>query len=391
MLHDFLVANRSTVIERCRARVAHRLAPRPIPGELEHGVPALLGQVIDLLRLDQGPDSTVRSRSAVALGAARFHADSLIAASAARHGFELLAHGFSTDQIVHDYGDLGQVVAEMVAETCEPPEPEAFATLSRCLEHATAEAVTAFCQQRDRLLAGAGNRAMGERLGRVTEELCGFANDALLAFVAIKEGGVGLHGATAGVLERSLEGLNDLVAQVLVEVRLATGAPSRLDHVAAERLVDEARMVASFEARSKGCELTIVPVEHGLAFQADRPMLLSAVLGLLHNALERSHPQGEVSLKAHATASRVLFEVADHGGTLPADRSALAAPAPTDPSRHRSSGAGLDIARLAVEAMGGTLGFRDLPGAGCVAVIDLPRGKAQSNVLQRTDRAPGDD
>jgi hypothetical protein len=41
--------------------------------------------------------------------------------------------------------------------------------------------------------------------------------------------------------------------------------------------------------------------------------------------------------------------------------------------------------------MGGTLGFRDLPGAGCVAVIDLPRGKAQSNVLQRTDRAPGDD
>jgi len=95
-------------------------------------------------------------------------------------------------------------------------------------------------------------------------------------------------------------------------------------------------------------------------------------------------------LKAHATASRVLFEVEDHGDGFPADRSARTARASTDRSSH---GAGLDISRQAVEAMGGTLGFRDLPGAGCVVVIDLPRGipEAGSNVLQRTDRVPGDD
>lgn len=371
MLHDFLVAHRSAVIDRCRARAARRLAPRQFPGELEHGVPALLGHVIDMLRFERAPESTVRSQSALALGAARFHADSQIAASAARHGHEMLAHGFSTDQVVHDYGDLGQVVAEMAAETHAPLPPEAFATLTRCIDHATAEAVKAFCQQRDRLLAGAGNRAVGEQLRRVTEELRGLAKDALLAFVAIKEGGVGLHGATAGVLERSLAGLNDLVAQVLVDARLATGAPSPSEHVAAERLVDELRMAAGVEARSRGCELTVFPVERGLAFQADRQMLLSAVLGLLHNALERSQPHGEVSLKAHATASRILFEVEDHG----------------------SSGAGLDISRLAVEAMGGNLGVRDRPGDGCVVVIDLPRGttEAGSNVLQRTDRVTGDD
>jgi signal transduction histidine kinase len=393
MLHDFLVANRGAVIERCRARVAHRLAPRPIPAGMEHGVPALLGQLIDMLGLEQQAGSSVSARSGVALGAAGFHAQSLIAATAARHGHELLAHGFATDQVVHDYGDLGQVVAEMAAEARAPIPPEAFETLARCLDHATAEAVTAFCHQRERLLAGAGNRAVGERLGLVTEELRGHVNNALQSFVAIKEGGVGLHGATAGILERSLVGLNDLVTQVLVDVRLATGAPSRLDHVAAERLVEEVRIAAGLEARSRGCELTVFPVERGLAFEADRQMLLSAVLGLLHNALERSLPQGQVWLKAHATASRVLFEVEDQGGALTAGRSARMATAPEGASGHGSSGVGLDISRLAVQAMGGKLGFRDIAGVGCVVIIDLPRGapQAASNVSQRTDQAAGDD
>jgi len=393
VLHNFLVSHRSAVIDRCRARVARRLAPRQIPGELRHGVPALLGQCIDMLRLEQVPDSTVTSEPAVALGAARFHAESLIAASAARHGRELLAHGFTTDQVVHDYADLGQVVAEMAAETHLLLSAEAYAALGRCLDHATAEAIKAFCQQRDLLLAGAGKRATDERVTRVTEELRGLANDALLAFAAIKEGGVGLHGATAGVLERSLVGLNDLVAQVLIDVRLATGVPSRLDHVAAERLVDEVRMAASFEARSRGRELTVLPVERGLVLQADRQMLLSAVLDLLHRALERSHPRGRVWLTARATASRVLIEVEDQAGGVRADRSARTAPSPADPPSPVSSGAGLDTSRLAIEAMGGNLGLRDLAGAGRVVVIDLPRvtPEAGANVLYRTDRATGDD
>ena len=42
-----VAAEGTDVVERCRARVAHPLAPRAIPGELEHGVPVLLGQVIE--------------------------------------------------------------------------------------------------------------------------------------------------------------------------------------------------------------------------------------------------------------------------------------------------------------------------------------------------------
>ena len=36
-------------------------------------------------------------------------------------------------------------------------------------------------------------------------------------------------------------------------------------------------------------------------------------------------------------------------------------------------GLGLSISRKAIEAMGGNLAVRDLPGKGCVFTIDMPR------------------
>lgn len=45
MLHEFLDANRAELIERCRAKVARRAAPRPTPKEMEHGIPLFLGQL----------------------------------------------------------------------------------------------------------------------------------------------------------------------------------------------------------------------------------------------------------------------------------------------------------------------------------------------------------
>jgi hypothetical protein len=49
MLHDFLIANRSDLIRRCRQKVAARRAPHATPAEPEHGVPLFLEQVTDML------------------------------------------------------------------------------------------------------------------------------------------------------------------------------------------------------------------------------------------------------------------------------------------------------------------------------------------------------
>jgi signal transduction histidine kinase len=372
MLHDFLDANRTALVERCRARAARRLAPRPVPDGLAHGVPVFLGQLIETLRVEHRPGAPEGLKAAAAFGATGFRIETEIGASAAKHGHDLLLHRFTVGEIVHEYADLVQAIVELAIELKEPVSRDAFGTLGRCVDHAIASAASEFCRQRDRLGAVADHRALGERLALLTQDLRGLINTAMLAFVAIKEGGVGLHGATSAVLERSLVGLNDLMEHALRDVRVDMGAPARIDPVAVELFMAEAKVAGSLEARSRGCELDVSPVEPGLVMEADTQMLHSAVFGLVQNALRYTRPQGRIWLTAHATAERVLIEVEDQCGGLREEKPAL--PFPPFMSANRSGpGYGLSISRRAVEAMGGTLRFVDLPGVGCVSTIDLPR------------------
>ena len=74
------------------------------------------------------------------------------------------------------------------------------------------------------------------------------------------------------------------------------------------------------------------------------------------------------------TADRVLFDVEDECGGLPAGKvEELFAPY-TQRGRDRSGvGLGLSICLKAARANRGEVGVRDLPGKGCVFTLDLPR------------------
>jgi hypothetical protein len=48
---------------------------------------------------------------------------SAIGDSAARHGGELLAAGFTVGQVVHDYGDICQTITELAVEQNVPITP----------------------------------------------------------------------------------------------------------------------------------------------------------------------------------------------------------------------------------------------------------------------------
>lgn len=52
---------------------------------------------------------------------------------------------------------------------------------------------------------------MNERLGTLAHEMRNLLNSAVLALEAIKAGGAGLAGATAGVLDRNLAAMGDLI------------------------------------------------------------------------------------------------------------------------------------------------------------------------------------
>ena len=120
--------------------------------------------------------------------------------------------------------------------------------------------------------------------------------------------------------------------------------------------------------------LAVTPVEPGVEVKVDRPLLAAAVGNLLQNAFKFTRPHSQVSLKTSSTSDRVLIEVEDECGGLPAGEPAELFRRFAQRGRDRTGmGLGLSICRRSIEGDGGEVRVRDMPGIGCVFVIDLPR------------------
>lgn len=372
MLHEFLTANRVDLIERCRLKVAQRLAPRVTDAELAHGIPAFLDQLIKTLQVEQTSEPMQsRKVSGPAGGGA---AVSEIAATAALHGRELSEQGFTVEQVVHDYGDLCQAITDLAFERSALIEIDEFRTLNRCLDNGIADAVTEFSFQRNSLVQNSSVNALNERLGFLAHELRNHIHTATLAVMAMKAGHVGLTGATGAVLDRSLIGMRNLIDRSLADVRVAAGMPPRHRLISLADFVADVRISASLEAQARACIFTVGYVEAGLALDVDREMLFSAVGNLLQNAFKFTQPGTEVSLNTYAAADRIRIDVEDHcGGLPPGAAGKLFVPFKQSSKDTSGMGLGLAICRRSVEANNGVLSVRDIPPSGCVFTIDLPR------------------
>jgi signal transduction histidine kinase len=371
MLHEFLSTHRDTLIDSCRAKVAQRSSPETTEAELQHGIPLFLDQLIKTLRFEQGssPEHGIQVSGPQGGGAAA----SEIGNSAMRHGRELMQHGFTVEQVVHDYGDLCQAITELAGDLSAPIDVDEFRTLNRCLDNGIADAVTAFTLQRETVIADRGVQALNERLGRLAHELRNQLNTAMLAVRAIRTGNVGVSGATGAVLDRSLIGLRNLIDRSLADVRATAGLPARQHLESLADLVAEVQVSASLEARAYRCKFTVATVDPQLALDVDRDMLLSAVGNLLQNAFKFTKPETEVTLSAFEQADRVRIEVRDHCGGLPPGNAAkLFEPFTQNGTNRTGVGLGLSICRRSVEANNGSLRVHDLPGSGCIFSIDLP-------------------
>jgi signal transduction histidine kinase len=361
MLHEFLTQNRVELAKRCRAKVAGRAAPGgPAPEPVstrEHGVPLLIEQLIETLRAGTEPATLAPD----------------IGASAAHHGGELLRDGFTVDQVVHSYGDLCQALTELAREHNEPITVDEFHTFNRCLDNAIADAVTEFTRVRDRDAAEATAQTTNERLGFLAHELRNQLNSAVLAFQAIKSGSVAISGATGSLLERSLQGLRDLIDCSLADVRLTAGLPLRRERIAIDDLVGEVRVAVAIDAVARGLSFSCV-VEPGLIIHADRQMISSALANLLQNAVSFSRPYSAIVLTARAVADRIAIGVEDRcGGLAAATMERMFRPFARHADERAGLGLGLSISRRAVEANGGKLDVHNLPGIGCIFTIELPR------------------
>jgi signal transduction histidine kinase len=353
MLHEFIELNRDAIIARTRKLVRSRPWPSVAPGEIEHGVPLFLTQLAATLRLE--------------LTAAPFPAGA-IGATAALRGRDLHRSGFTVSQVVHDYGDICQTITALAVEQRAPISVEEFRTLNRCLDTAIAEAVT----EHARGTAESRSIEEIERLGQAAHELRDSLNTAILAFHTLKGGAVAINGSTGAALGRSLMRLREVVERTLSEVRLEAGTQRRA-RLSVALFIDEVAATGLLHSESRDIQFSIEPVDPTLAIDVDQQLLGSAVMNLLHNAFKNTPPGGRVTLRARADRGRLLIETEDECGGIPQGEGDLFQVFGDRRGSDRSGlGLGLSIARRAVQAHEGEIRIRNMPGRGCVFVIEIP-------------------
>jgi signal transduction histidine kinase len=350
MLNDLITANRDEIIARTRAKVSARSSPRPADLELDKGIPLFLDQLSETLRLSMSRATTM-------------------GAEAAQHGGALLRMGFTVSQVVHGYGDVCQAVTEVALESDTPISTDDFRTFNRCLDDAIASAVTEYERQREDAISRHG----AERLGVLAHELRNSLSTALLAFGSLKRGVVGPDSSTGALLNRSLLRLRDLIDRSLSEVRLESGLV-HLERVSVNALIQDVAIAAAVDASNRGISFTVAAGDAELTVRADQQLLIGAVENLLQNALKFTHREGHVSLRAHELEGRIFIDVADECGGLPPGKVEQLFGAFEQRGTDRSGlGLGLWISRASVNAIGGRLSVRDIPGKGCVFTIALPK------------------
>jgi signal transduction histidine kinase len=366
MLHDFLATNRAIIIDRCRLMAAARSAPKTAEYDLAGGIPVFVDQLIGVLAGEQQAQHCSDNRK---------HDERVsnkeVGETAMRQGRDLLERGFTLEQVVRNYGDLCQAVTTLAFETSAPIAVDEFRTLNRCLDNAIAGAVMEYT--RDTAPASAiGTEAYHSRLGPLAHELRNYLQTATLVVAAIKTGSVGISGATGAVLDRSLLGMRGLIDHALAEVRVTAHMPPRREAVKLAPFLDNLKVSASFDALARGTPFTVAPVADDVCVYAEPEMLAAAVGTLLQNAFKFTKRRTEVRLRAHIVGDRVLIEVEDRCGGL-ASGSVETMFLPGVQNGDDGLGLGLDISRRSVEANGGVLTVRSLPGTGCIFTIDLPR------------------
>ena len=346
-----LVANNRTLIE-ARARELFLAVPGPTAVlRADDGIPILLDQLEDTLRLGNRASEGEIARVATA------------------YGGRLFARGFTVGELVRGYGTVCEAVTKVGQELNMSFSNTEFEMLHRVLDVAIAASVTEY--QRQRANATADDEL--QHIGALAHELRNALSAAVMAFSAVKQGGVGTSSHTSDTLERSLKRMGSLLDRALAEVRLRKDAVPVMEPLRVAGVVDEIAAIVSPDAAARRQSLEI-EVDPDLEVLTDRQYFTSAVSNLVQNGLKYTPNAGHVHLRARGLDDRVVIEVEDECGGLPASvADALFVPFVRGTTRSPGTGLGLSIVARATRGLGGNVHVRSLPGKGCIFTIELPR------------------
>jgi len=207
----------------------------------------------------------------------------------------------------------------------------------------------------------------------LAHEVRNLVNVAILSLKVLETTGAGVMGRDGRTLRRSLGDLRTLVNRALSETRTAHLHLGRT-RIDVGDFIGEIEAAARLEAQARGIRLVVPLVPDGLVIEADRHELSAAVRNLVQNAIKFTRPGSAVTVRVEPSDDRVRIDVQDEcGGLGCGGRDELFVAFEQRGTDRSGLGLGLAFSRQAVEAVGGTITVRNLPGHGCVFAIDLPR------------------
>lgn len=354
-LADMLDDQREEIVQRWVDKLFSTGVPESVKREdVIDSMRDFLDELAEALREDQGFGRQPPSAEA--------------SATAKGHGHQRFTLGYDVGAIVREYGALRDLIFDVIEERGIVPSARESRVFSKYLIGGIADAASQYALSRDEEL----QRQTARHISFLAHELRNPLSSVRLSLEIMRKKGLLPQDNAMKRIDAGLQRLSTLIDQSLVEMRLkALPEPQREEIHVASFLQDIAEESAT-ELETKNLSLQVeADVEPRL--QADPKLLRSVISNLVRNAVKFTREGGVISLRAKKNGKRVVVEVEDSCGGLPEGKIQELFNPFVQVGQDRSGfGLGLAIAKQAVLAHEGELRVHNLPGKGCVFVLDLP-------------------
>ncbi|MGB6605212.1 MAG: sensor histidine kinase [Steroidobacteraceae bacterium] len=354
-LTPLLAARRADILARWTQRISREHADKELSrGELWDHLPHFFDAVLAALRAEEGPTDAARPATGNS--------------ASADHGTQRLRVGFDLGEVIREYEILTECILEEVEAIGASISIHNFRRVLRLLNAGRVEAVSAYVNRRDAEIA----RAHSQHVAFLAHELRTPLMNAFMAVTALRKKARPEDAGALSLLTRNLTSLRQLTDEVLTADRLAGHVQLRREPVDLRTLLDQVVTETRVAAQQREIELTVSAPDK-LLFNGDPRLLRSAIGNVLENAVKFSGEGGAVRVRAERHADRVVVEIEDCCGGLPEGNAAeLFEPFVQRGEDRTGFGLGLAIVQQAMEAHGGKVSVRNLPGKGCVFSLELP-------------------
>jgi signal transduction histidine kinase len=349
-LADLIEEQRAELIDRWEKRLRARLAvtagmPR---NELLDSIPFFLDDLTSTLRAstDVPPEGT---------------------ATASEHGEHRFRLGFDAVEVVREYGLLAECILDLADASAVQVSRRDQRLLALFILNGTSKSVERYVHHRDEQL----RHHTSEHMAFLAHELRNPLGSALAAAALLREPTQD-RGRVLDVLDRNLANVRDRVDRSLADLRSQGKLAAVTETIRLHDFFSDLTTEIAADAEHRQISITL-DIEESLELTADPRLLGSALGNLLRNAVKFTRQGGAIFVRARLGIDRVTIEVEDGCGGLPV----RAAEKIFDPfvqmgTDRTGFGLGLAIAKQAVDAHHGTIKVHDLPGNGCVFVLELP-------------------